>query len=250
MKSNIEEFCKLKFDEFVRGRLSYSSICWESVAQEDEPPDYYLYLNGIKYAVEVTVLMEKIEIGGGVRLPRSSIVASLSRLVDDVETSARYDNSLHGAYVVKFSHPITNYKNVRGQLFNNLLAYIKATRDRGSAPEQVVYKRGSQRCTITKMHNRETYVGHIGPSGGKWEGEIIEEICSLVRESVNSKCRKLSKLAEPKILLLYDSYLLADSGMYRQCVSRLSVFETFHTVFVVRYSQNGFILTSVNTDWL
>ena len=61
MKSENEEFCKSKFDDFIRAKLRYSSIHWDDVAQTDEPPDYFLHLDGIKYAVEVTLLMEKTE---------------------------------------------------------------------------------------------------------------------------------------------------------------------------------------------
>ncbi len=248
-KSDVEEFCKSKFDEFVKTRTGYRAVHWEDVAQEDEPPDYYLYSGDVKYAVEVTTLMEKTEVGGK-RLPRITIVASLSQLVDDVETSARQGNFLRGAYVVNFSRPIKNYRSVREHLFRGFLAYIQATRDVDSAPEQVIYKQCGEKCTITKIHDQQTYVGHIGPSGAKWEGEVAEEICNLLAERINSKHNKLGKLAEPKILLLYDAYLFARVDMYQQCLPKIPSLKSFHTVFVVQHNSDGFILASANGDWL
>jgi len=249
MKSKNEEFCKLKFDEFIRARSSHSSICWEDVAQEDEPPDYFLYLDGIKYAVEVTILMEKTGVGN-LQLSQIAIVTSLWQLVDDVEASARNGNFLRGAYLVSFSRPIANLRNIRDQLFNDLLAYVRTTQNVSTAPEQVVFEHGKQKCTIKKMHDQKDYIGKAGPSGGKWEGEVVGEICDLLQERINSKHHKLSRIVGPKILLLYDAYHFANMGMFKRCASKILSLASFHTVFIVQSNSDGFTLSSINTSWL
>lgn len=249
MKSENEEFCKSKFDDFIRAKLRYSSIHWDDVAQTDEPPDYFLHLDGIKYAVEVTLLMEKTE-AGNLQLPNIAITASLWQLVDEVETNARNDNCLHGAYLVSFSQPVTNFRNIRNQLFSDLLNYVTETQFVRTAPERVIFEHGYQRCTIRKLHDQKNYIGRAGPSGGKWEGEVRDEICDLLEERINSKRQKLSRVAEPKILLLYDAYHFANSEMYKDCVSRVPYLASFHTVFVVQSDSEGFILNSLNTNWM
>jgi len=249
MKSDNEKFCKLKFNEFVKGSSKFNAIRWEDVAQKDEPPDYFLYLNDTKYAVEVTILMEKTEVGN-LKLPQIAIVASLWGLVDKVEATAKELDYLNGAYLVSFSRPLANFKRIREQLFNDLLAYVKATKNVSTASEQIIFKRGTQKCTIRKMHDQKSYIGKAGPSGGKWEGEVAEEICTLLEERINSKFHKLRKITEPKILLLYDAYHFASPEMYKSCLNSLAALHSFHTVFIVESNEAGWLLHSENSNWL
>jgi len=249
MKSKTEEFCRSKFDEFMRAISESTSIRWQDVAQRDEPPDYYLYLNGTKYAVEVTTLMEKSEVGN-LELPQIAIIASLWQLVDEVEATARRDGFLNGAYVVSFSRPLADFSKIRGQLFDDLLAYVKTTRNLSTAPEQVVFKQGTQKCIIQKHHDQKSYIGKVGPGGGKSEGEITEEICTLLEERVNAKHHKLRKISDPKILLLYDAYHFASLAMYESCKSRIAHLRSFHTIFVAGGNGPGWVLHSGSLDWL
>lgn len=247
MKSKTEEFCKSKFDEFIRA-IQSASTCWQD---GDEPPDYYLYLSGTKYAVEITTLMGKSKVGN-LELPEIAIIASLEQLVNNVEESARRDGFLNGAYVVSFLRPLSDFGKIRGQLSDDLLAYVRKTRDLSAAPEQVVFEQGIQKCTIQKLHNRNSnsYIGMVGPIGGKWEGEIAEEICLLLEERINDKYHKLRKISDLKILLLYDAYHLASRAMYELCKSRMVCLHSFHAIFVVEVNGPGWILHSENTDWL
>jgi hypothetical protein len=248
MKSKNEEFCKSKFDEFIKTVSKSASIHWEDVAQKDEPPDYCLYLNGTRYAVEVTIMMEKLEVGN-LKLPKIAVVASLQQLVDEVEATARRNRYLNGAYVVSFSRPLANFSRIRGQIFDDLLAYVKTTQNVSAAPEQVVFKQGVRKCTIQKFDDQKSYIGRAGPSGGKWEGEIAEEICTLLEERVNVKCHKLGKITDPKILLLYDAYHFASPEMYESCLSKLVHLQSFHTVFIVWSDGPGWVLHSENSNW-
>jgi len=145
MKSESEEFCRLRFDEFLRADCNIELIRWEDVAQRDEPPDYYLYLGGTKYAVEVTTLMEKLKVGN-LKLPQLAVIASLWSLVDKVEEIAERNQYLNGAYVVSFSRPIQDLASVRDRLLNDLLAYVKETQNVSAAPEYIVFKWGAQKC--------------------------------------------------------------------------------------------------------
>jgi len=249
MKSKNEEFCKSSFDTFIRVASTPVSIRWEDVAQQSEPPDYYLYVNDTKYAVEVTILMEKLEVGN-LKLPEMAVLASLQQLVDEVEAVARKRNHLNGAYIVGFSRPIANFRKIREQLLSDLLAYVQATQNVGNAPEKVVFKQGVQKCTIQKLHDQKSYVGRSGPRGGKWDGEVAAEICALLEERVNDKHRKLRNISEPKILLLYDAYHFADPHVFQLCLNTLGHLRSFHTLFVVESNKPGWILHSEAPNWL
>lgn len=249
MKSENEEFCRSKFDEFIRENSSIASIRWEDVAQRDEPPDYYLSLDGIKYAVEVTILMDKLKVGN-LKLSPLAVIASLWSLVDEVEATAKRNHYLNGAYAVSFSRPIVDFSSIRDQLFDDLLAYVKATQNVSTAPEHFVLEQGAQKCAIQKLHDQKGYIGKVGPSGGKWEVEVAEEICTLLEERVSDKRHKLSKIIEPKVLLLYDAYHFANPEMYRSCLDSLAQLRFFNTIFVVPSNQAGWVLYSENSHWL
>lgn len=245
MKRADEEFCKSEFDAFVKAHFEPAAVVWEEVARRDERPDYYLYLRGVRFAVEVTTLMEKVTVGM-MTLSEATIISSLWDLVDEVEMIARSGGYLHGRYLVDFSRPIDDLRDVRDQIQSDLLDYIEATQDSSSAPERTVFQQGSQWCRIRKLQDRPDEVEQGGPSFSKWEGEAAEEICRLLEERLIAKNHTLRNIRCPKILLLYDSYRFASPGMYRGCISQLSLLTSFHTVFVVQVNREGFVLHPEN----
>jgi hypothetical protein len=60
-----EEQAKGYFNGFLEARYSPRDILWED---GDEPPDYWLTLSGARYAVEVTSILERANIGTSVIL--------------------------------------------------------------------------------------------------------------------------------------------------------------------------------------
>src|SRR4030042_4903594 len=107
MKSESEEFCKSCFDKYLRELLPDSNFIWTEVEQKQEPPEFYLSVDEVKYAVEVTRLILKADVGTKDALP-IGIVRDLLRkfIIDDVETIALQNHFLSGSYLVNFSKPI------------------------------------------------------------------------------------------------------------------------------------------------
>lgn len=248
-KRKDEEFCKTKFDEFIKKISKAGSIRWEDVDQKDEPPDYYLYLNDVKYAVEISALIEKIDIGNRI-LPHFVIISSLRKLVDEVETEARKKRFLKGTYIVKFSQPINNLEKVGNHLFNNLLTHIKATQYKNTSAEYTVFKQGIRKCTIEKLNDLDNKIYKMGPNQAKWGGEIAKEICALLEERLIEKYSLLRGTLDPKILLLYDAYYFAEPKVFKACLNKLSHLDFFHTIFITKGEGPGWILYSENKSWL
>jgi hypothetical protein len=248
MKSATEEFCRSKFDEFLRRQSPSVSLKWHEVLQQDEPPDYYLELGEAKYAVEVTTLMESVSVGS-TSIPQAAVVQSLWHFVDEVEQFARQGGYLKGTYVVGFLKPIDNFRVVREQIRDALLEYVKDTQDEDSAPEKAVFRRGAERCSIKKVHSLADKFHKAGPTDFKWEGEVASQICTLLDERLADKVDKLRTVVGPRILLLYDSYHFASLELYRQCVGRLPHVTFFHTVFIVQGENTGIVLHSENDEW-
>ena len=55
--SESEIICQRSFNEYLTSRFRSTIIKW---SDGDEPPDYFLTLDGEKYAIEVTALKEPI----------------------------------------------------------------------------------------------------------------------------------------------------------------------------------------------
>ena len=148
MKSPSEELCKNSFDKLLRNLLPYSSISWEDVPQIYEPPDYYLSIDGMKYAVEVTILMKKVNVGKKYQpLPYRKISENLKCFINtDIEAIARDNNYLRGTYFVSFSEPIKNFMEKKGEIKSNLLSYIRETQNSSNAP-----------CKVFNNNYREEY---------------------------------------------------------------------------------------------
>jgi hypothetical protein len=246
VKSPTEEFCRSEFAAFLRRTSDSVSAEWKD---GDEPPDFYLSLNGEQYAVEVTTLLEQLPVGAG-QLPVRAITATLWSFVEEIERTARDSGYLHGTYIIHFSKAIDDLRNVRESIKQVLLAYIENTQDLSDAPDQVAYEHGPQRCVIKKVHNQADQIHKAGPVNFKWQGEAAEDICQLLQDRLSEKDRKLRGVFLPKILLLYDAYHFADQAMYRECLSNLPILGVFYAVFVARSNRDSFMLYTQNGSWV
>jgi hypothetical protein len=251
MKSASEEFCKDGFDKFLKNLLPDSVISWDEVAKKDEPPEFYLFIDAKKYAVEVTTLMQKVSVGAKKPLPLGTVRDLLRKfVVDEVESVARDNNYLHGAYLVTFSKPIDSFANPKNIIQGELLTYIRATQNLSNAPGKVIYKCGRQKCEIEKTHDRDNKVVMGGPIISKWEGEILADVDQLLDKSIGLKEYKLKNISCPKVLLLHDKYHYADAETHKACISSIFSLGSFHTVFIVENTSKGSVLHSQNPKWM
>jgi len=254
MKREDEEFCRMQFDTFVRSAIPPPEIGWTEVEQRDEPPDYYLYLDDARFAVEVTTLLEKVAVGTNSPLPPAVIAKILRRFVKGVESTAKAEGCLHGDYLVAFPTPIDDFSRVRREISANLLDYIRATAhlersDMTIVFEQIIPQNRPQQCGIQKVGGRRDRVAAGTPFWFKWEGDAAGDLCGLLKKLLDTKIGKLRAVAPPKILLIRDVYMFADRAMYEMCKARISSLTSFHTVFIVQGSRGGFVLHSQRRDW-
>jgi hypothetical protein len=242
MKSSIEELCKSSFDEYLKSILSNQTFSWVEVRPDDEPPDFYLIINNNRFAIEVTTLMENIQVGPLV-LSQQKIIQTLWRFIRDVESLAKSRELLHGAYTVTFTHAINNFKIVREKIQENILAYLSATYNLTEAKVEDIYRAsGREIVRISKSHNNKNVIYPVGPIVTKWESEASVDIFTILEERITTKAEKLKNRIEPKILLLYDAYGFASPDMYYDCVSKLSAIGSFVMVFIISGFENNFVM--------
>lgn len=245
-----EEYCKMQFDTFLRKFFSSSDVKWEDV--QDVRPEYYLFVDKVRYAVEVTTLVEKIPVGGASPIEAAAVFKTLQDFVGGVETAAKAEGNLRGKYVVYLT-PIDNFACVRDEIQKGLLEYIRDTRNLEAASWKVVFRKitlpHQQLCQIQKVGSKpdKVYVSVAGmPKTGT---DIIRGLCSLLNERLDTKVKLLKKITEPKILLLLDEYVFSDPEDYKACLNQIPSLDSFHTVFVVQDSRDSFLLNSQHNDW-
>ena len=255
MKREDEEFCRARFDLFLRHFVAASDIVWAEVEKSKEPPDYVLTLENSQYAVEVTDIMEKVSVGS--KSPQSHAAISRflqKKIASEVEAIAKTSGYLRGEYLVSFSTPIGNLSLVWNEIQKELLEYIRNTGSLDEAPMKIVFERHlpeqrPQQCGIRKVSSKKDRIFSGGPVWAKWEGESEISLCNLLIESMKTKDDKLKEITLPKILLLLDEFVFADVETYDKCVSRSLPLHPFYTVFVVQDNKRGFVLYSENSNW-
>jgi hypothetical protein len=251
MKSKSEEYCKTSFDRYLKKIVPASTILWEDVEQKNEPPDYFLSVDKKIYAVEVTILMQKVDVGAKEDLPIGIVRDLLRKFVaEEVESVAKKDGLLKGSYLVSFSKPIIDFVNIKSTIQSKLLSYISATQAQSSDSPRVVYERGRQKCYIEKMHNEENKVIMGGPVVSRWEDEAFMEVRQLLNDRLKEKQYRLRNINFPKILLLHNKYHFTGVEVYKACISMVSSLHAFHTIFIVERGSEGQVLFSLDLTWM
>jgi len=240
-----EEICKRSFNAYLATKLDPEDVSW---LDGDEPPDYYLMVRGVKYAVEATTVMEMVTVGS-TEFEWARIIQSLWSLVVEVEREASNEGALSGTYAVGFSSPITNFAQFRASIKERMLNYVHRTQADDSAPLEVIFERQGQECFVQKLDNKSSEIGIAGPMRFRWEVESQQEACRLLQAIVTNKAHKLSQVEFPKILLLLNEYRLVDSAYYKECVPTLKSLDDFHTIFVVEDEDTGYVLHTSGSDW-
>lgn len=250
MKREDEEICKDAFNKYLSLRFDTKVISWEEVSQENEPPDYFLKLNGEKFAVEVTQIMITKELDKK-KISILSVVGFIEGLIQEVK-----QNTVHipnGSYFLSYQNLLNNHKyasNSRNNLVKNIIKYIEDTQNVNNAPKKTILQKGyNELFAITKVNNLKKEI--IGSSIDFFNADgVMKEVYSLIKSSMIEKAHKLSKINKPKILLLYDNYRLRSEVFAQESdIENLINFLDnnlmgFHTIFWVYNDKDGFVLYS------
>lgn len=252
---NRQEFCKVRFEAYLRQRSSVAEqIEWQ---EGPDPPDYYLIVGNQKYAVEVTSIAEKIDIGSGKEIEREKLVEYRKRLVAEVESEAKTQGILRGCYVVAFGPLLPPWFNLPGRsqkIKCALLKYIQETQDVETAPERRI-----THCWIRKksLSPSQEVVVLFEPWSFWWEGEAVAKACEWLESAIKKKADRLEGADQrlgtklPKILLILHDFSAVNFTVYKCCKLCRENLQSYHTVAIVSgfRDQGVFVLHTVNETW-
>lgn len=240
MKRKDEELCKRCFHSHLERILKGSRLQWEEV--KDDPPDYYLFIDNKKYAVEVTTITDIIKIDSQ-EFPIATVIKSVERLLHEVKNECLAEGILSGFYVFSFQRPFSNFGNTRKMMKKSIIDYVQRTKDYKEAPEEKIIANDGVRCSIWKFPIKKQVICQCGPTKAAWEIKIQQEACRLLQHVINNKISKLININLPKILLLRNAYHFAyRTQMFKKCLPRIAGSEAFQIIFIVEELDRGYLL--------
>lgn len=199
VKSRQEEYARFCFNARLPEELEPR---WRPLNPVEEPPDYLLTFAGEVFAVEVTMVLQHLNVGGK-RRSSPGVRKHLARFVDRVGEVARSRGLLRGVYLVS-ARPIENMSSVEADLELGLLDYISRTRDLETTAMTEVRAGSHARMHIRKRGLHKNFVAAVTSLGARSRADELAELRSLLQERVSEKRRKLERVTEPRILLLLD----------------------------------------------
>lgn len=232
VKSLEEEYARSCFDARLSRDLNPR---WRPLSPVEEPPDYLLSLGSDTFAVEVTMVLQHLDVGGK-RMSAPGVRKHLARFVDRVGEVARNRGVLRGRYLVS-ARPIDNMSSVEGDLELGLLDYISRTRDLETTAITEIRVGPHAKMHIRKRGLDRDYVAPITSLGARSRAAELAELESLLRERVSEKRLKLQKIAEPRILLLLDGLHCGTDDDWRSRVP-LTEAADFHLICRITADRN------------
>lgn len=217
MKRPDEEHCRAAYDCYLATRFPGVPRDWE----ESERPDYFLDLGNERFAVEVTSVVEVVEVRP-TPLPALALEASAFRLIERLEAQARAGDELRGTYVVCLS-AIHNFPAHRAGIVGAIGSFIADTRQLAAASKRPLLPSGDDSCTIAKASPDGSHLVLIWDGDAKWEGEAERELTTLLCDAVRAKSVLLAGQRLPIVLLLLDRYHLGSPAVWQRVARTLSV---------------------------
>lgn len=197
-----ETWCKDCFDNFLSTRYPSVHRVWEDGT---EPPDFFLTLDSVRFAVEISKLSEQVHTPKG-SIPEASYDAATERFRKDVEQEALSSGFLSGSYALSFDGPLSDvrrgYRNAKAVA----LQYIERTRAATSARERDLVPMEPGLITIEKLTPSGDLITGVWNGATKWGDQIEEDAVRHLDSMLDEKRRKMARI-QPPIILLADNRL-------------------------------------------
>jgi len=253
MERKSEKICREGFSRLLLKTIDPKDIYWEKV--QDDPPDYFLLLFGQKrFAVEVTESKIYCEsIMDNEQVLEREYRSYHNRYVKQIEQEAKENGFLRGAYFIEFKFPVfksNKYRNFLSELKKQYFQYIEETCHLNSADKRDLLLENVWVSSIRKVHqNKDIIYPTLGMRFAWFDSpQNMQIVRTFLQDAINDKKEKLGRkgIQEPKILLLYDSYLLDEISTYSFKNEPLENIDYFHTIFIQFAGGEGLIFYSKN----
>jgi hypothetical protein len=237
--------------EFIKSRDPCEKV---SYIPGEDPPDAYIMLNGQAIPLEITtteVLRKPIFGEDDVR--EITYEQSNRNLLKEVEVLLQEQGALIGRYVVGFSKPLSSvqFSHYRQVVIDRLVEILQSLSSSPVSSEDFVQYRDSALAWIYKINKNGSKIYYEFDNEALTDTpEFIDFIHSLLVKAIDSKLKKLSLHLKPSecILVIINSYGLAESSSIIKAASGIDRIDDFHTVVVLQ-GEYPIVLHSIRPDW-
>lgn len=256
------------------GRINEEYVCIDSFIQHlreidsrqvityceerHDPPDFWVTIAGVKYAVEVTSIVTDY-----------GYDATCKKLLETIRSKSETNNGIKGTYALMVMRRPDILR--RGTSDWKTLVSTAATkiREMSNAPcgaESCLLKDMNGYLEIQKRFDHGAEIG-LCRKVGKWEGEAQEELTQLFEDAIDRKLVALEKKGVLRqcsnaILLFYDAYGYSDIEDAQKAFLNVQGYEWLHSIFLaISFSdisnklypdspgRRGVFLYSKNEQW-
>jgi hypothetical protein len=248
MKRPREVATKEEFHKIIQGLFPESIIVWKNVPQSEEPPDWYLKIDNDCYAVEATTIEDFIQLADNEFVSIFGITHTLTSFINGIEKTANEQGLLSGTYFISIN-PIPDFVYKKKIIKKKLLGYIRETKHLPSTRTHKIADLEGHKVIITKgPFNKDSVTGGVITSV-RIDSEAQEKLLRAISHSLVVKSKKLSNVAEPKILLILDRYPFSDmldwTSIVKQCQER----ENFCCICLIHPPDKSVILWANSPIW-
>lgn len=251
-----EQLCMDCFEDYLKHQIGCREI--KVKREPNDPPDFWLEVDGKRFAVEVTSLTKS-----------AGYFPRCKRLAKGIEAEAKENGWLCGKYLLyivgKPEIPKINSTDWR-DLIGEGLRYIRQTINLSKADKWILQRDSKGLLSIEKIDQNEPAYIAVSRSDAKFEGPMQNELKEIIQKAISMKQNILKGFRSycPEIiLLLYDAYIYADITDVRQAFKGIEGIDWFHSIFWVQglkrnarklsaediYSR-GYLIFTKNKNWL
>jgi len=257
------------------GRINEEYVCIDSFIQHlreidsrqvityceerDDPPDFWVTIAGVTYAVEVTSIVTDY-----------GYDATCKKLLETIRSESQTNNGIKGTYALRIMRRPDIPR--RGTSHWKTLVSTAATkiREMSNAPcgaESCLLKDTHGYLVIQKTPDHGAKIGLFRMPAMKWEGEVQEELTQLFKDAIARKLVTLEKKSvlhqcSNVILLFYGAYSYSDIEDAQKAFLNVQGYEWLHSIFLaISFSdisnklyqdspgRRGVFLYSKNGNW-
>lgn len=191
-----------------------------------DPPDFWLTVDGRKFAVEVTAIVKD-----------QQYLARSRDFEIAVRRKANLYNKVDGTYIIYIHEPTTLPKKNSTEwygLIDRAVENIHKKRHDGS--KHSLYHDARKSLAIRQVHPNDSSIRAIISGGVKSEGEIQKELSILMQERIEKKRENLKKQEVEKkckdiIIAFYDAYGFGFTKDAKTALQSVKGVDWFHSVF-------------------
>ncbi len=241
--SESEEYCKERFEQWLK-RISHIRSCdWQYEPNGAyTPPDYYLTLDGEKYAVEVAIVEWHDPSVPSVSSTRWR--TSFEHICKELENMCSREGISSGYFFILLCDPLPKLSKWKSYIRDKIMDYIRRNQAVSSAPRQAITVKNHEVCVVTKEPSETLKINLMGPILVGPE----DNFCSILRGEITDKIGKLAGESLPCILLLQDWYYCANPAIWDECIKNTDGKTFFHAIFVVT-DDGDYMVHSKNPNW-